>query len=161
MAPWTIARTTDDRDIDAAVAIEALSFPTPWSREMLARDLSNTGFSRLYVLRDEEVGVRAFCACWLLGEEMYINTLAVDPAVRRRGVATALLADVLRDAAGGGALRATLEVRRSNVPALRLYERFGFTVAAVRPKYYSQPEEDGLILWRYGLDELLAASPPP
>ena len=57
----------------------------------------------------------------------------------------------LADASAAGALQATLEVRRSNVAALRLYERLGFDVAAVRPNYYTDPEEDGLILWRHDL----------
>ena len=68
--------------------------------------------------------------------------------MRGRGIATALLEHVLADVIGAGALQATLEVRRSNIAALRLYERLGFVVAAVRPKYYSDPDEDGLILWR-------------
>ncbi len=60
---------------------------------------------------------------------------------------------MLAEAARAGATRATLEVRRSNTAALRLYERLGFHVAAVRPRYYSKPEEDALILWRDGLHE--------
>jgi ribosomal-protein-alanine N-acetyltransferase len=55
---------------------------------------------------------------------------------------------VLSDGAARGAHRATLEVRRSNQAALRLYEKFGFAVTAVRRNYYSHPEEDALVLWR-------------
>ena len=65
---------------------------------------------------------------------------------------------VCPDAAAAGARRATLEVRSSNLAALRLYELLGFAVRAVRPRYYSRPEEDGLILWREGLDELAGGS---
>ena len=61
---------------------------------------------------------------------------------------------VLVDAARSGVRRATLEVRESNVAARRLYERLGFTVTAKRPKYYAQPEEDALILWREDLTNL-------
>jgi ribosomal-protein-alanine N-acetyltransferase len=63
-------------------------------------------------------------------------------------VASGLLAFVLHDAAREGATRATLEVRRSNEPARRLYERFGFGYAGVRPAYYREPVEDALVLWR-------------
>ena len=55
---------------------------------------------------------------------------------------------VLADGAAKGARRATLEVRRSNEAALKLYEKFGFTVAAVRRTYYTHPDEDALVLWR-------------
>jgi ribosomal-protein-alanine N-acetyltransferase len=58
---------------------------------------------------------------------------------------------VIGEAAAAGARRATLEVRRSNAPAIALYERLGFSVCAVRPGYYTGPDEDALILWRDGL----------
>jgi ribosomal-protein-alanine N-acetyltransferase len=86
----------------------------------------------------------AFCACWLIGDELHINTVAVDAALRRRGIATGLLRHLLDVT---GAARATLEVRRSNVAALKLYEGLGFTTTAVRSGYYSRPDEDALILW--------------
>jgi ribosomal-protein-alanine N-acetyltransferase len=69
-------------------------------------------------------------------------------------VAADLLQFVLDRAAEEGAVRATLEVRRSNEVARRLYERFGFTVAGTRPAYYRAPVEDALILWRRELDRI-------
>ena len=67
---------------------------------------------------------------------------------RRQGLAALLLTHVLEEATAVGASRATLEVRRSNDGARRLYERFGFRVAGVRRDYYTDPAEDALILWR-------------
>ena len=93
----------------------------------------------------------AFCVCWVIFDELHINTLAVAPAARRRGAATALVRHVMADAAAGGATKATLEVRASNTPALALYEGLGFRIAATRPGYYAKPPEDALILWREGL----------
>ena len=89
-----------------------------------------------------------FCSFWRILDELHINNLAVTPAERRSGVATALLTRVLADGAKLGARRATLEVRRSNDPARCLYEKFNFAVAGVRPAYYTNPIEDALILWR-------------
>jgi ribosomal-protein-alanine N-acetyltransferase len=66
---------------------------------------------------------------------------------RRQGLAEALLRAVMHDARGSGAQAATLEVRRSNEPALRLYEKLGFRVEAVRRDYYQSPREDALVLW--------------
>ena len=81
-------------------------------------------------------------------DELHINNLAVMPEYRRAGAAAALLARVLEDGAKMGARRATLEVRHSNEPAQRLYERFNFTIAGVRRGYYTNPVEDALILWK-------------
>jgi ribosomal-protein-alanine N-acetyltransferase len=92
--------------------------------------------------------VAAFCACWVVFDELHINTIAVDARYRRRGLASALMTHLLAEAAAAGARRAFLEVRRSNEPAQRLYESLGFVVSGVRRNYYTQPEEDALILAR-------------
>ena len=88
---------------------------------------------------------------WLVLAEVHNNNLAVRGYFRGRGGGTALLEHVIQAGADRGADRATLEVRRSNVPARRLYERLGFEVAATRPNYYVSPPEDALILWRGAL----------
>jgi|KBSSwiStaDraftv2_1062776.scaffolds.fasta_scaffold796516_2 ribosomal-protein-alanine N-acetyltransferase len=143
--------SSDDADIDAVVALEAESFTNPWPRETLVWELHNSDVTRAYLLRDDADRVVAFCVCWVIFDELHINTLAVATDARRRGSATMLLRHAMAEAAACGATKATLEVRESNVAALRLYERLGFHVAARRPRYYSKPDEDGLILWRDGL----------
>jgi ribosomal-protein-alanine N-acetyltransferase len=142
--PLTIERLTEPSADDRAaiLALESASFSNPWTPETFDTMLASH-VSRLFVARD---GARivAFCACWIFDDELHINTIAVDETRRRQGIARALLREVLERT---GARRATLEVRRSNIAALRLYEALGFAVTAVRPRYYEKPEEDGLILW--------------
>ena len=145
---WTIERTLADGDLDAIVAIENASFSNPWTREMYVRELQNPDVSFLYVLRLPEKGIVAFCSFWMVLDEVHINNLAVRHDHRGQGLGAALLEHVLQAAASRGAGRATLEVRRSNTPARRLYERLGFEIAATRPNYYVSPAEDALILWR-------------
>jgi ribosomal-protein-alanine N-acetyltransferase len=143
-----VERLTDDNDLDAVVALEAASFTNPWTRDMLTRELAQPTSARVYVLRLTEVRVAAFCSCWVIADELHINTVAVDPVRRRQGLGRALMVQVLAEVALEGVRRATLEVRRSNAAALRLYEGLGFAVAGVRKRYYTHPEEDALILWR-------------
>ena len=147
-----IERVTDDTPLDAIVALELESFTNPWSRETLVWELRNSDVTFIYVLRLDDGQVGAFCVCWMLFDELHINTLAVAPAWRRRGLATTLLRHVFAEASARGVQRATLEVRASNRPALALYERLGFQVTATRYRYYNSPEEDALILWREGLN---------
>jgi ribosomal-protein-alanine N-acetyltransferase len=146
-----LARITlqDDDDLDAVASLEAASFTNPWTRDMLARELEEPTSARVYVLRLPGSPVAAFCSCWVIADELHINTIAVDPGRRREGLGTVLMTKTLAAVAGEGVSRATLEVRRSNVAARRLYERLGFQVAGVRKRYYTQPEEDALILWRH------------
>jgi ribosomal-protein-alanine N-acetyltransferase len=102
----------------------------------------------------------AFCGCWFIADELHINTLAVRAELRRRGLATRLLRFVLAGAAAAGLTHATLEVRRSNDAALKLYERFGFDIRGIRRNYYQRPVEDALILWSGKLGFLDSNSEP-
>jgi ribosomal-protein-alanine N-acetyltransferase len=146
-----IEQVTSREDIAAVAELEAICFTNPWTREMLERELRVSELARVYVVRDGEGGVAAFCTCWLVLDELHINTIAVAPAHRREGLATRLMLHVMDDAARTGARRATLEVRASNTPARALYASLAFVETAVRAGYYTNPEEDGIILWREGL----------
>jgi [ribosomal protein S18]-alanine N-acetyltransferase len=148
MVPWTIEPLTSRAEIDTIMQIEEASFTRPWTRDMYLGELENAGVSFLYLARDENRRVGGFCAIWRVMDEIHINNLAVAPDSRRSGVASAMLTHVLSEGARLGARRATLEVRQSNAAARQLYEKFGFSVAAVRRAYYTQPEEDALVLCR-------------
>lgn len=137
-----------DADLDGVLSVEGESFTNPWTREMYAWELRNRAVCHIYVVRTEARPVVAFCAFWLVVDEAHINNLAVFPDLRGRGIGTALLRHALEEARRLGAVRATLEVRASNGPARRLYERLGFTEAGTRRAYYTNPVEDAVILWR-------------
>ena len=148
---WTIARLDSPSEVDGVLAIEEAAFTNPWTREMHLAELQNRSVSYCYVAYDPAGHALGFCSFWHVVDELHINNLAVLPAHRRAGIATALLQYVLAEGVRLGARRATLEVRQSNVAARQLYERFGFVVAGVRRGYYSKPEEDALVLWRESL----------
>jgi [ribosomal protein S18]-alanine N-acetyltransferase len=145
---FVIERLASDGDLDAVAALEAECFTNPWTRDMLAAELARNRFARVYVVRVADTPVAAFCACWIVVDELHINTIAVAFPHRRKGLGLALMRHILQDVAGEGIRRATLEVRRSNEAARRLYASLGFRVAAVRPGYYTHPDEDALIMWR-------------
>ena len=146
---WVVEPLASRDEIDAVLAIEQASFTSPWTKEMYLSELENPDVSYFYLAKTADSRVIVgFCSFWRVLDELHINNLAVMPEYRRAGAATALLTRVLEDGAKMGARRATLEVRHSNQPAQRLYERFGFTVAGVRRGYYSNPVEDALVLWK-------------
>ena len=144
---------TSASDLDDVLAVEEASFTNPWTREMYLAELENEDVSSCYLARNADRQVVGFCSFWRVMDELHINNLAVLPQHRRAGVATALLRHVFREGARFGAVRATLEVRRSNDPARMLYERFGFFEAGTRRAYYTNPVEDAIVLWREGLDK--------
>jgi ribosomal-protein-alanine N-acetyltransferase len=179
MPEWIIERLQLERDLDEVVALEALCFSNPTTREMFQWEAQKSDVSEAYVMRPASAGnvagtaegggmaaaraeppsthrpILAYCSTWLIFDELHINTLAVHPDWRRRGLASRLLAHVLRDAMRHGAEKATLEVRRSNDAARQLYQRFGFELGGVRPAYYRNPVEDALILWRIDLRSVI------
>ena len=148
---WIVEPLASQVDLDAVLAIEEASFTSPWTREMYLAEFENPGVSFFYLAKTPLGEIIGFCSFWRVLDELHINNLAVAPEHRRAHAASALLLRVLADGASWGAERATLEVRQSNEPAQRLYERFGFTVAGVRRGYYSNPPEDALVLWKDGL----------
>lgn len=146
-----IERLSDDRDLDEVAALEARCFTNPWTREMLARELAQSDVAHIFLLRFPDRRLAGFCSCWIVADELHVNTLVVDIPYRQRRLGVGLMAWVMDEAARRGATRATLEVRESNEPARRLYTSLGFEVVARRSRYYSQPVEDALILWRENL----------
>lgn len=141
-----ITRVAAGDDLADVAGLQARTFTNPWSVESIQWELANTDVARLYVLRlDDQLA--GYCACWVMFDELHINSLAIDERHRRQGLALELLRFVIRDARTAGVTKSTLEVRRSNEPALRLYEHLGFAVEAVRKDYYEQPREDALVLW--------------
>jgi ribosomal-protein-alanine N-acetyltransferase len=138
-------------DLDGVLAIEEVSFNNPTSREWYERELERPDVCFIYVLRVPEQPVAGFCAFWRIAGEMHINNLAIRPELRGCGLGLFLLQASLDAAAELGASSATLEVRRSNVAARRLYARAGFYEAGVRRNYYTKPVEDALVLVRDSL----------
>jgi len=146
--PLQITQLTSADQIPSVLEIETASFTSPWTREMYLAELENRNVSYCFLASFDNGPAIGFCSFWRVLDELHINNLAVLPDFRHRGVGAELLAFVLNEGARLGALRATLEVRRSNTPALMLYERYGFTVAGIRRDYYTNPQEDALILWK-------------
>ena len=145
-----VERVRDAADLDGVLAIEHASFHNPTTREWYESELQRPDVCYVYVIRLADHRVAGFCAFWKVVDQIHINNLAVHPDHRHRGLGTRLLAAVLAEAAQLGAPHATLEVRRSNEAARRLYEQAGFTLAGVRTSYYTNPIEDALILSRDG-----------
>lgn len=156
-------RTMGPADIDRVHAIEVVASPDPWSRELLAGELDGDGADRLWLVatadRSESTGLSDETPGQIIGfggvlqvlDEAHIMNLVVDPAWRRQGVASRLLAQLLLDIGDRGATGATLEVRAANHPAIELYRHFGFEQAGCRPRYYADGE-DAEIMWCHRID---------
>ena len=132
-------------DVDRVHAIEAATFPTPWSRQSFTDEMERNACAR-YLVAEEDGTIVGYAGAWMIFEEGHVTNIAVDQAYRGRGIGRALLAALMQYAANLGVAYLTLEVRRSNLVAQRLYERFGFVRLSVRKQYYEDNGEDALLL---------------
>ncbi|MDR1397123.1 MAG: ribosomal protein S18-alanine N-acetyltransferase [Desulfarculales bacterium] len=133
--------------IEDILAIERVSFSSPWPREIFAAELGHSHSLALGADWEGRGGcLAAYIFLWLIADEAQIHTVAVHPALRGKGVASYLLKFSLRCARFRGARWASLEVRGSNSAARRLYEKLGFKLVGRRPAYYRDPSEDALLM---------------
>jgi ribosomal-protein-alanine N-acetyltransferase len=139
-------RPLDLVDLDAIEEIERASYPAPWSRSMFASELAKP--SSLSIGAWLDGALVAFLVISRYVDAWHIMNLAVAPSRRRLGIATALLDRLFELTGSDGHRGYTLEVRVSNVGAIRLYERRGFQARGIRRGYYTDNREDALIMWR-------------
>jgi len=132
-------------DLDEVQRIEQASFSTPWPENAYRSELLTNRLASYLVARVEG-RIVAYGGMWLMVDEAHITTFAVHPAWRRQRIGERLLLAFLDLARDRHAREATLEVRLSNLAARRLYEKYGFRPVGVRPRYYSDNNEDALIM---------------
>lgn len=132
-------------DLTQVHALEGLCHTTPWSLNSFTYELNNRdAILRVVVLNDRVVGY--VCVRTILDLTHLLN-ITVSPEFRRKGVGSMLLGDALAELKRRNpGVRLTLEVRQSNIAAIRLYEKFGFKVTGRRKNYYHMPEDDALLM---------------
>ena len=159
-------------DVASVEAIERASFSAPWPPNAYRTELQTNRLAHYLVIR---VGpqIVGYAGLWLMVDEAHVTTFAIHPDWRRRRLGERLLIALLDIALERQAAEATLEVRLSNLAARRLYEKFGFRPVGIRPRYYTDNNEDALIMTTdrlngpemrnrlAGLRAALAAAPDP
>ena len=136
-----------DADLAEVLAIERVSFASPWTRQSFLFDLHDNPFARSIVVRPASGGAVIGYGCtWHVHEELRINNIAVHPEWCGRSIGRALLRRMLEEGREAGCRVALLEVRPSNLTARSLYESEGFVQIGRRKNYYRAEREDALIL---------------
>lgn len=139
------------RHLRGVLRIEQLVNPRPWSLSLFMSELRYTD-SRVYLVARDGLEIVGYAGLMLIAGDGHITNVGVDPEHRRRAIATRMLLILARRALAEGAVALTLEVRMSNAGAQDLYRRFGFVPAGVRKNYYSDSNEDALIMWANDID---------
>lgn len=135
-------------DLPAVMAIENQAFSNPWSNEMVRKELTQEWSTVLLAEASEPNGwaLRGFAIFWLVANEVHVLNVAIDTTYRRQGIGRQVMEAVLATGRQQKCSMATLEVRRSNAPAIALYTSLGFRAVGMRPSYYADNREDAVIM---------------
>jgi ribosomal-protein-alanine N-acetyltransferase len=133
-------------DLDEVCIIEQESFADPWSKASFIESISNP--NNHYLVARADGLIAGYCGYWGVVGEGYIYNVAVKESFRRLGIGFMMLEKLIEQADGRGTTSLTLEVRQSNISAIHLYRKLGFTEAGIRKDFYTNPLEDAIIMWR-------------
>lgn len=140
-----IFRRMTENDLDKVAQMEKEIFSTPWSKASFQESLEKT-YSYFFVA--EESDIVGYCGIHNLGGDGEITNVAVDKEWRGRHVAASMIQFAMEETQKEGIEAYTLEVRVSNLPAIKLYEKLGFSWQGIRKNFYENPTEDAIIMWK-------------
>lgn len=139
-------RIATEDDIESLFDIEQKSFSVPWPKEAFYQDIISNRFA-LYLIMECNRKVAGYCGVWLVMDEAHITNIAVLPEFRGQKLGEALLRKMMSLAQEAGTKTMTLEVRVSNTPARSLYKKLGFQEGGIRKNYYTDNNEDAIVMW--------------
>lgn len=139
-------RLLNEDDVAEVLMIERASFTLPWTEDAFKNEFSQNKFA-VYIGLEDDGKLIGYCGVWVIVDEAHITNIAVLPDYRGKSLGEALMKKIMETAAEIGAKTMTLEVRVTNHIAQSLYRKLGFQDGAIRKNYYSDNQEDALVMW--------------
>ena len=132
------------QDIFKVHDLEVEAYQDPWSFSHFRHELIDSQVS-WPLIAENELELLGYAIVWFVKDELHIANVATAPAHRRKGIATELLSVIMEEGINRQASRAYLEVRSSNIAAIKLYKKFGFESIGIRSMYYHDGENATLM----------------
>jgi [ribosomal protein S18]-alanine N-acetyltransferase len=132
--------------IDGVWEIEKLAFTTPWSKDAFNKEMTDNHFAFYLAVLDNDKVV-AYVGSWIILDECHITNIAVHPNYKRQGISYKLMRILMDTVKVRGVESVTLEVRKTNYTAQNLYKKLGFEDKGIRKSYYTDNNEDAIIMW--------------
>lgn len=140
-------RIAKSSDLDDIYELDVQTFAMPWSKEALSYDILEND-NAFVIVAEYEGEFAGYADIWTVLDEADLNSIAVRVDFRRRGIGDAIMLAMTEMLSANGVATINLEVRVSNMPAIKLYKKYGFNECGVRPGYYLDNGEDALIMKR-------------
>ena len=134
-------------DVQAVYKIELATFPTPWTLDSFYYEMNENQYAHYLVAESETGEIIGFCGIWLVIDAAQITNVAVVQSARGQGIGEALMRDAIRVAKEAKMDVMSLEVRVTNTVAQNLYRKLGFQDGGLRKDYYTDNQEDALVMW--------------
>ncbi|MRH44879.1 ribosomal-protein-alanine N-acetyltransferase [Aquibacillus halophilus] len=141
-----IIRQMTVQDIDQVIEIEMSSFGVPWTKDVFYKELTENPYA-IYFVIEKQGTILGYCGLWVVIDEASITNIAILPKYRGKKYGRALFQYVLNQSIALGAQTLSLEVRISNIVAQNMYRRFGLIPGGIRKNYYTDDNEDALVMW--------------
>lgn len=136
-----------ENDAKQLAELDRRCFSVPWSEQSFLDECKNK-LANYFVAKDNDK-IIGYAGFWQVADEGGITNIAVDKEYRRKGIAKKLIEEMIKSAKEKDLSLLTLEVRKSNLPAISLYEKYGFKSLGIRKNYYKEPTEDAIIMTLY------------
>lgn len=140
-------RIAKSSDLDDIYDLDVQTFAMPWSKEALSYDILEND-NAFVIVAEYEGEFAGYADIWTVLDEADLNSIAVIVDFRRKGIGDAIMLAMTEMLSANGVATINLEVRVSNMPAIKLYKKYGFNECGVRPGYYLDNGEDALIMKR-------------
>ena len=147
--PTITFRKMTPEDAEQVAEIDFKSFSVPWKMTDYWRYAQEKNIEA--VVGEIEKKIVAYAAAFVSFDEAEVFKIAVAPELRGKGFGTKIFSELIEVCKKRGAKAITLEVRPSNIPAVKMYENFGLKSVGRRKNYYTNPVEDALIMWNTNL----------
>lgn len=134
-------------DIDQVLRIEQEAFTLPWTREAFEHEMTTNLYSYYILAETEEKEIVGYCGMWIVMDESHITNVAVTEKMRGLKIGEGLMREAFRVVLEQEVVLMTLEVRVSNDVAKKLYYKLGFQDGGIRKNYYTDTQEDALVMW--------------
>lgn len=141
-------RKIEVSDIDNAYKLECDSFSSPWPKSAFEEIVTKQDADYFLAENLENGELVGGCVLFYIVDEGDIFNVAVKKEYQGNGIATKLIAYAIEQGMAAGLMDFTLEVRKSNIAAIKVYEKCGFVSEGIRPNFYTNPKEDAVIMWR-------------
>lgn len=145
MAELTI-RKMELVDIDQVMLVELASFSSPWNEQIFKQELTQNQHAYYYIIEIDQK-IIGYVGMWVVFDDAQITNIAILPGFRGQNLGEKLFRFALQQAIGLGATRLSLEVRVTNIVAQKLYRKFGLVPGGIRKNYYTDNQEDAIVMW--------------